>query len=114
MTAEELENKVQRYFAESIAEGCFPDYAGMRLSLGLSEEEIGRLCESEDFAAVFRRARDRRESYLVRRMTADNKYVSGCMNALRQSQNGGYNEKSEQGAKTLILRMEGVGAAAFE
>ena len=113
-TEEKLKQKINKYFALCEADGVFPDCAGMRVFLALTREEADALCENAELRRLFDMARDRRESYLVRRMIGDGKNASGCMNALRQSENGGYNEKSDSRERALIVKMVGVGEGAFE
>ena len=77
-TPEALEKKIDEYFACCEAEGEFPDLAGMRLWLGLSERTLNRYRSGEgrrheQYREILDRARDRRESFLVRKMTRDNK-----------------------------------------
>lgn len=111
MPPRRLREEIDRYFDECIAADSFPDLAGMRIALGLSTLEMRR-CMSEEYPnaqeyrAIFDEAKDRRESWLVRAMTSDNKRTSGCMNALKQKENGGYSEKNEGG--TLNINVVGI------
>ena len=50
-------------------------------------------------------------------MTSDNKRAQGCMNALKQKDNGGYVDKPvETGARTLTVNVVGIpgGINAFK
>ena len=48
-------------------------------------------------------------------MTADNKRTQGCMNALKQKENGGYGEKAEEtGERVLNIRLNGMSWEAFK
>ena len=59
---------------------------------------------------LFAYAKKKRESWLVRRMTRDNKMAAGCMNALSQPINGGYSKKEEKkNDKKIIIDIRGVG-----
>ena len=52
----------------------------------------------------------RRESWLIRKMTSDNKAVQGCLNALKQPQNGGYTDRPREGGEIrLTINLAGVG-----
>jgi hypothetical protein len=54
-------------------------------------------------------AKLRRESWLARHMVADNKKASGCMNALKQMENGGYMDRNvAQDDKTLRIKVDGI------
>lgn len=116
-TPEELKAGVDEYFARCEEAGEFPDLAGMRLWLGVSERTLNRYRtgegrKHEQYREILDRARDRRESFLVRKMTRDNKNVQGCLNALRQPSNGGYIDKpKDSGERTLIIKLAGVGGA---
>lgn len=111
-----IKSLVDRYFEECAEEDVFPDLAGMRVALGMSAEEMELAGEQDEVKRIFDTARDRRESYLVRAMTADNKRTSGCMNALKQRENGGYAEKTELTAPTLNINVIGIpgGMEAFK
>lgn len=111
-----IKEGVDRYFEECLGCDVFPDLAGMRVSLGMSESEMEAASEREEIREIFNVAKDRRESYLVRAMTADNKRTSGCMNALKQKENGGYAEKTEGFVPTLNINVLGIpgGMDAFK
>ena len=58
-----------------------------------------------------------RESWLARKMTSDNKRAIGCLNALKQPDNGGYIDKAvDTGERTLTINVAGIkgGAKAFK
>ena len=110
-----LKKKIDEYFKITEGQGEFPDLAGMRIYLGMSENTMRKYQEEghencEEYRAIFSEARDRRESFLVRRMTKDNKLAQGCLNALKQPANGGYIDKpQEQGGKMEItLKVSGL------
>ena len=106
ISAEELRGQVEDYVAQCTEAELFPDCAGMRIFLGLSRDELEKISEDKDCKAVLDYAADCRESWLVRRMTQDNKVTTGCMNALKQSENGGYGDKP-QTDKKLIIQFDG-------
>jgi len=108
--------------AENDGEGVFPDLAGLRLYLGKSKGELKVLMDGDGELAqgirdVFDEAQDMRESWLARKMTSDNKRAIGCMNALKQAENGGYTDKQvDTSEKTLTINVSGIkgGAKAFK
>lgn len=119
-TPETLRTAVEKYFDKCEAEKIFPDYAGMRLELGIAESTIKHYisdeCEDcEAYREIFNNARDRRESYLVRRMTSDNKLAQGCLNALKQPMNGGYIDRpvdNGSGKIEVTLKVAGLSGGA--
>lgn len=102
ISAEELRVQVQDYIAQCAQAELFPDCAGMRVFLGLSREDMEKISEDKDCKAVLDYAADCRESWLVRRMTQDNKVTTGCINALKQSENGGYTDKPQTDKKLIV------------
>lgn len=115
-TPEDLAAKINEYFTYNERRNEFPDYAGMKIYIGLkSEATIKSYCEEPGFAELFEEAKLRRESFLVRRMTRDNKLANGCMNALKQENNGGYTDKpADIGDRKLIIELKGVGENAYK
>ena len=107
-----LQQAVEKYFDECAATDDFPDYAGMLIYLQIDKERAKAMCEAEDgeeFRRIFRTAELRRESWLARHMVSDNKKATGCMNALKQMENGGYQDKNaQQGERTLKIKVEGI------
>jgi len=64
----------------------------------------------QEYRDIFDEAKDRRESWLVRKMAADPKAANGCMNALKQEANGGYMDRAGgSGEITLKVKSDGVG-----
>lgn len=111
---EALKKKINAYFAEQEEAGEFPDFAGMRIYLGMSEKTIKAYQEEghdnyEEYRAIFDEARDRRESFLVRRMTKDNKLAQGCLNALKQPANGGYVDKAPESKNKVEVTIKVAG-----
>ena len=115
-TADQLRTVINKYFAYFESKNEFPDYAGMKMAIGIkSEAAVKEYCKDPAFAEVFEEAKLRRESFLVRRMTRDNKLAQGCLNALKQEANGGYTDKPvENGERKLIIELKGVGENAFK
>lgn len=110
-----LRKKIDEYFITMEEKNEFPDLAGMRLYLRMSEATMKKYQEEdhenyEEYREIFNEAKDRRESFLVRRMTKDNKLAQGCLNALKQPANGGYIDKpQDQGGKMEItLKVAGL------
>lgn len=111
---EALKKKINAYFAETEAKDEFPDAAGMRLYLGMSEKTIKAYQEEghenyEEYREIFSEARDRRESYLVRVMTRDNKRAQGCLNALKQPANGGYVDRAPESKNKVEVTIKVAG-----
>lgn len=116
ISSRRIREGVEKYFNECLECDVFPDLAGMRVALRMSESEMEEASEREEIRQIFEVAKDRRESYLVRAMTADNKRTSGCMNALKQKENGGYAEKNDGTIPTLNINVLGIpgGMDAFK
>lgn len=109
-----LRQAVDKYFDECAAIDEFPDYAGMLIALQIDKEDAKAMCaesspNAKEFQRIFKLAELRRESWLARHMVADNKKATGCMNALKQLENGGYQDKSaQQGDRTLKIKVDGI------
>lgn len=112
--ASELEEKVDAYFASCGEREEYPTEAGMILWLGMSVEKYSQTCDDKDYGPVMERARLKRKAWLENRMVTEPKCANGCMNALRQEENGGYRDKSAQDVKKreLVIRLDGVGKGA--
>lgn len=115
-TPDELRRVVYAYFDKCRNSGVFPDYAGMKIAIGIkSEETIKEYCKDPEFKEVFDEAKLGRESYLVRTMTSDNKRAQGCMNALKQPINGGYSDKMlDNGPQKIVIEWSGIGENAYK
>ena len=105
---------VDAYFDKCAETDEFPDYAGMLLSLQIDKDTAAAMCaegapDAAEFRRIFNMAKLRRESWLARHMVADNKKASGCMNALKQMENGGYQDRNvAQDDKTLRIKVDGI------
>ena len=122
-TPEKLQQAIDEYFSEREAANEFPDLAGMRLFLGVTQTTLDRYVkedaeEYEKYRDILDAAKDRRESWLVRRMVTEPKAANGCMSALKQAANGGYIDKPimDTGEKTLTINLVGIagGEKAFK
>ena len=110
-----LRQKVDDYFKECDEKRVFADYAGMRIYLKLSKEDIEDLCDDEAYKAIFDYARDRRESALVRKMVTDPKAAQGCKNALAMPENGGYSDKAaEKTDRKITIKQSDETAELFK
>ena len=107
ISPEKLRAQVGDYMARCSEENVFPDLAGMRLFLGRSQQELDELSRDAELKKILDYAADCRESWLVRHMTADNKLTTGCFNALRQSCNGGYSDKSARNSGPCVVEFTG-------
>lgn len=116
-TPEEMMIAVNDYFAKCKEEFEFPDYAGMLVHLGLFEEDV-EFYEKKDnrYADIFRVAMLKRQSYLSRTMSMDGKRATGCMNLLKQPENGGFSDKPQVKDRQLKIDVSGVkgGMNAFK
>lgn len=127
VSPEELSKAIDIYFQECEEENIFPDEAGMIIfledNLSISSASYRRYADAKEddeketykeLAKVISRARDRRESWLTRRMVTDNKAAQGCFNALKQPKNGGYTDGkgNNDGQATITLKIEGIGGGA--
>ena len=116
-TPDDFREAIENYVYSCEERGEFPDEAGMRLSLGCCKRVVDKLIsetENPDGYQVCRDAlewaKDKRESFLVRKMTSDNKAAQGCLNALKQPANGGYIDRPmDSGKVELTLKVVGVG-----
>ena len=115
--ADELRAAVDAYFAECEAQGIFPDWARLKVELGPTDDRTYEEWQKgdSDFAKecrdIFSKAAAKRESWLVRVMTSDNKRAQGCLNALKQPKNGGYVDRPQDGGGEIkvTLCLGGVG-----
>lgn len=114
-SAFDFETAVNKYMKKCRDENVFPDIAGMRLFLGVSQQTIDRYCTGDDEEAVrFRNimdsTKDERQSWLERFMVSNPKAANGCMNALKQPHNGGYFDRPvDTSEKTLTIIVNNVG-----
>lgn len=110
----ELRKAVDKYFEECAKTDVFPDYAGMLLSLRIDEEDADAMMadgapKAEEYRRIFKAALLRRKSWLARHMVLDAKKSSGCMNALKQPENGSYMDRpNRDSSKTIVVKMEGL------
>lgn len=117
-----LKKAVDRYFNDCDERDIFPDFAGMKVALRLLDSDIEEFLaednsDRDEYRAVLESARDRRESWLSRRMVKEPKCANGCMNALKQEKNGGYMDKSkDKEAPTVKIEFSSIpgGMKAFE
>lgn len=110
-----LRKAVDEYHEACEAEDKFPDYDGLLLSLQIDREDVKAMIaddapDAAEFQRIFTIAKMRRTSWLSRHMVADNKKTNGCMNALKQEENGGYMDKpADNGEKVLRIKVDGIG-----
>lgn len=110
-----LQTAVDKYFDECAKVDEFPDYAGLLLVLRIDKNDVKEMCaddapDAEEYQRIFTEAALRRESWLARHMVQDNKKATGCMNALKQLENGNYQDKNiQQGDRTLKIKVDGIG-----
>ena len=114
-----LRKKVEEYFSICEKRREFPDLAGMRIHLRMSKRMMDYYTSEEhenykEYRSIFEEAKDRRESFLVRRMTSEPKVGQGCLNALKQPDNGGYIDKVQEKDNKLevTLKVSGLGGGS--
>jgi len=117
-TPQKLAEAINEYF-DTLKESEFPDFPGMRIHLGISKRTLenyakGDTEEAQAYRDVLDSAADRRESWLVRRMVTEPKAANGCMNALKQPDNGGYIDKPMQDNSDKVLTINLVGIVGGE
>lgn len=122
-TPEKLEAAIEEYFAMREEQNIFPDLPGMRLHLEVTQQTLDKYAsgdtpEAEKYKEVLEFAKDRRESWLVRKMVTEPKTANGCMSALKQPVNGGYIDRPVQDTseKKLTINLVGIkgGEDAFK
>jgi hypothetical protein len=105
---------VDEYFDKCKGTDEFPDYAGMLLYLQIDKDTAAAMCadgapDAAEFQRIYNFAAMRRESWLARHMVADNKKATGCMNALKQMENGGYQDKNIQKSDSVLrIKVDGL------
>lgn len=114
-TPEELQAKVDEFFDKCEKNGDPPLLPQMLLYLGIrSRSTVDSWCKSDPaYQEVFDYAKLHREGYLLGRMVSDNKLAQGCLNALKQAENGGYVDRPvDSGENKVTINLVGVGGAA--
>lgn len=107
-TPKSFRDKVDEYFDKCSKAQVFPDLAGMRIHCKVSKADVKEMWSIPEYAEVLEYASNRRESLLIRRMVTDPKAAAGCMNALKEEENGGYMGKTvENEEKTLKVVIDG-------
>ncbi len=117
-TPEDMAAAVDAYFESCEAQGVFPDLAGMRVYLNLSQSRLDELCSPPDssvdntsqdnnnnykkYREILSRARDRRESWLAKTATGQPRLATGCMMALKQPSNGGWVDKTADAGGSAV------------
>ncbi len=113
-TPEELQAKVDEFFDKCEQDGTPPLLPQMLLYLGIrSRNTVINWCKDDPaYQEVFDYAQLHREGYLLGRMVSDNKLAQGCLNALKQVENGGYLDRpADSGESKVTINLVGVGGA---
>jgi hypothetical protein len=112
---EDFQAAIDNYFADCEARNIFPDLAGMRLFIDISQDTEERYSKQKGYAEVLKKAQDRRESWLTRRVMSDNaKAVTGAIFALKQPKNGGWRDVQEtSGAMNITVNLPGMNDGTF-
>lgn len=120
VTPEDLEAKVNAYFAQCEAEDAFPDRANMIVYLDVPLDLYLKFEANEDdkytlFSEVLKKARLKREGWLSRIMFSDKNRAQSAIFQLRQPVNGGYSDKQEDtGSMTIRLKIDGGSSDLLE
>ena len=69
--------------------------------------------KTEETKEIIARARARRESWLVRRMTSEPKLAQGCMNNLLQKKNGGFTNRPDNAQQSVEINVKIAGCDDF-
>jgi len=106
----DLQKRVDEYFDACAEKDEFPDEKGMYLHLRCFKEDLEAKCEEgqpdcNEFRRILKEAQYMRESWLARHMVQDNKRANGCMNALKQEQNGAWIDRPAAN-KTQSVKIE--------
>jgi len=116
---EELKAKIESFLEECDNKGTPPLLPQMLLYLGIGRTTMNRWCDdkacdqAKEYSEVFEFAQLNRESYLLGRMVSDNKLAQGCLNALKQAENGGYTDRPvDSGESKVTINLVGVGGVA--
>jgi len=116
-TPETLKAKIDEFLEKCKKDGTPPLLPQMLLYLGLGRSTVYAWCSDKcdehlAYQEVFEYAQLNRESYLLGRMVSDNKLAQGCLNALKQVENGGYVDRPvDTGENKVTINLIGVGGA---
>lgn len=106
----DLQRKVDEYFNKCAENDEFPDEKGMYLYLRVFKEDLEVKCEDsypghEEYRRILKEAQYQRESWLARHMVSDAKRANGCMNALKQEQNGAWIDRPDKKQQTVKVEL---------
>ncbi|MBP5461183.1 MAG: hypothetical protein J6Y20_03565 [Lachnospiraceae bacterium] len=110
-TPEELRAKVDAYITACEKKGTPPLFPRMLLYLDISRSTKDNWCKADPaYAEVFDYAQLNIEASLLEIMVSDNKRAQGCLNALKQKENGGYVDRPQtDGENKVTINLVGVG-----
>ena len=106
-TPEGMKRQVDDYISMMLAKDELPSFAGMLRYLNISKRTYNRYMNIEEpdpelsdeerhaYRKIFEDAQLVREDYLERRMVREPRAANGCMNSLKQPQNGGFKDRFE-------------------
>ena len=117
-----MKRQIDNYFAEREEAGKFATFAGMLRYIGITKRTYYRYMDIDsgdesipeedryEYRKIFEDAALRREDYLESVMVSEPKLANGCMNSLKQQQNGGFKDRVETDmSATLNINLTGVG-----
>lgn len=126
-----LQRCVDDYFDLAVGDGEFPSEAGLILymiknyhgeryadrgDILFGQADYEKLWLDKDYKPVLEMAKLRRKDWLERKMCSEPRAANGCLNALRQEENGSYKDRgggaSADKPRKLTIHMEGVGKNA--
>lgn len=121
-TPADMKKHVEEYFREREAREEFPTFAGMLKFLNISKRTYYRYMDADngdetmseedrrEYRKIFEEAELRREDYLEKKMVSEPRLANGCMNSLKQPQNGGFKDRIEGEIDARItVNIAGVG-----
>lgn len=117
-TPEALRAKIDEFLADCDKKGVPPLLPRMLLYLNIGRSAMYNWCDKDTeegraYLAAFEYAQLHRESYLLERMVSDNKLAQGCLNALKQAENGGYVDRpQDSGEVKITINVAGCGGEA--
>lgn len=113
-TPDELRAKVEAFIDNARRTGEAPLLPQMLLYLGISRAQAEALRKrGDEWVEIFEFAKLHREAFLLAAMVTDNKKAQGCLNALKQPENGGYVDRFQNTEHSKVtVDVAGVGGAA--
>lgn len=114
-----LRDKITEYHELCDKQRKFYDYPGLLFHCGITRADVEQMTSERnahhvEFTEIFEGEKLLRESKLVCRMVTEPKSAIGCMNALKQKDNGGYVDKAVNATEAQTLNINIVGGHGAE